>query len=227
MRSLVGVSAVMLILAGCGEGQSSKQDQPGGWLGQQDARELVSEKSCAGPFISDLKPIEHIHSHSTELLLQGRNKAFQDQVGNDTCNELSRYLSASTWAEQGRPVANDIRLLIDFGQHADNKEKSTIKINSAKLYFLDGSLSENMAKLEIRCLSPFHLQCLAAEEGSIACSDYKINYESQTCTFHGDVILVSYANHQRSDLQITGEISFSSDGTTSIKVNKAGWMVMR
>jgi hypothetical protein len=219
--------SIAVLAIGCGNNPSPNLDQPSDWLGQQNAGEIgLSGKSCTGPFISDLKPIEHIHSHSTELLLQGKNKPTQKTVDNDTCNELSRYLSASTWTEESHQFANDIRLLIDFGQHTDNMSKSTIRVNSAKLYFLDGSLGENMANVELRCPGSFSLQCSNIDGNSSSCSNYKISYESQTCTFRGDVIRITYANHKRSDLQIFGELSLNSGGNVSMIINKASWMVM-
>lgn len=227
MRLFVCAVAVIFTSA-CGENPSINPTQSGEILSEQNAAgEVLTRSSCNGPFVSDLTPVKtQARSHSTELLLQGNNKPVKNTADNNTCSELSRYLSTSSWSGDGHQISNDVRLLINFGQHVDNQSKPSLRVNSAKLYFLDGSLSENMANVELRCLGAFSLLCLTTDSDSSSCPNYKISYESQTCTFRGDVIQMAYANHKRSDLKITGELRLNSDGNASMKVDKASWKVM-
>lgn len=228
----LGLSVAVLAI-GCGN-NPNPSNQQGAWLGQQDAGEIrVPGGSCMGPFSSEMTPnFEGVHSYSTQVKFHGKNRPASGNTKNSACDELSRYLSASTWSEAGQQVANDMQMSIDFEKTTDSDNKPVVgvsiplRVKSAQLYFLDGSLTQKMADVELRCPGSFSLQCTKLDEYMDDCVDYKISYTTQKCTFRGDGTEVTYVNHKRSDLQFLGELSINGTGPASMKVNKASWMVM-
>jgi hypothetical protein len=232
MRCLSLIVAVTAI--GCGNNPGSNSEQPGGWLGQQNAGEIaLSGKSCEGPFTSEMTPdFEHLHAYSTEIAFRGKNRTAIESTNSSSCDELAKYLSASMWSENGQQFANDIRMTIDFQKNIDSNSDLEIgvpvpiRVGSAHLYLLDGSLTEKVADVELRCPGSFSLECTQLDHNQTDCVDFKISYPTQKCTFRGDGIEITYANHKRSDLQFLGDLFLNSNGTASMKIDKASRMVM-
>jgi hypothetical protein len=226
MKKLSLCAVILAFILGCGN-EPGPGISPEVLFARNGGEGDYASGSCTGPFISELKPSLKSSNYSTELFLGGTNKPLQAPVSKEICNELSRYLSSSTWMENGYKIENDVDLTINFGSSSDNSRKAAngggIRAASAELKFLDGSLTQKSAHVALRCPALFSLHC--PKEDSDDCFDYTISFGHQKCTFSGLVGNMVYSDHKRSTLEIFGEITFNNSGSASMVVTKASWMM--
>lgn len=227
MKMLSLCSVILVFILNCGNEPGSVMSSEV-LLAKNSGEGDYESDSCAGLFTSELKPsLNEMSNYSTELTLKGINKPIQKAINNEFCNELSRYLTAVTWVENGHKIENEISFKIDFGSSSDNSRKAAngggIRATSAELTFLDGSLTQKTAYVNLRCPALFTLHC--PKEDNNDCFDYSISFGNQKCTFSGLASEMIFSDHKRSALDILGEITFNNSGSASMTITKASWMM--
>jgi|GEM_PF-4976159 len=99
----------------------------------------------------------------------------------------------------------------------------TLRPAEAQITFIDGSLSEATASLDLRCPNAATVSCRATEIGAHKrCDSYFVDYKDQ-CIFRSTHAMYRFSDHNKTLMELAGEISLLSEGKAEIKFANVSW----
>jgi len=240
MRSLLFGCLSVAVLSGCGElGSLNLGEHPDWSMNNADWDNTGRARStaCQGAFVTPLIE-EKVKSYTPTIrfVASHRGSVINDLSSRSSlkerCDEAQNHLSGFSIKDGSRITKNNLRLDIKFGLPWEANDEMllgkvvNVRPTEASLEFTDGSLKDTMTDLELRCPGAATVSCRITEIGDYKkCDSYVVDYTDH-CTFRGSVLTYTFSDHQKTQVDIAGELHILGSGEAQLKFTKVAWTEM-
>lgn len=234
MKRLSGLSTALLFLLGCGNPESV--NLASGPSFAQDGLLASTASSCNESFTAPLTLTKTAGYGPVITFVAATTTAAGGQILSagatleERCSELKAHFSGSPLKDGSKIVPNKFSLDIHFDATGEQEEEMllgkavNLRVQRSSLSFTDGSFKNSLTDLELRCSGTASVTCQVKEIGDYkTCASYDIKYYDQ-CTFKSQLLLFSFSDHKRAQLDTIGNLSISTENGAYIKFNKMSWM---
>jgi hypothetical protein len=200
----------------------------------RDDTSHASRSTCQGAFVTPLIE-EKVNGYTPTIrFVASQRGSFIDGLTNrsslkERCDEEQNHLSGFSVKDGSRVIKNNLSLDIKFGLPWAVTDEMllggavSVRPTEAYLEFTDGSLKDTGAEIELRCPGAATVSCRITEIGDYKkCDSYVVDYADR-CTFRNSVIMYSFSDHQKTQIDIAGEIHISGNGEAQLKLTKVAW----
>lgn len=220
MKRLIGMP-LLLALAACGPDFTLP-----GAMGPVDKQDILKSitSECEGTYQTSLKEVKNA-SLSPKIILKATNHQVQDKKLPEDPSKQERCLEIANGLSQA-PV--DLKLEINFKDTLEQAEQmrngnpTSIRPDSARLEFTDGSFNNAYADLTLRCPDAATVACRPSADNDSPCESYDIIYVGK-CTFTSGMLFYTFSDLKKTTLDLKGEIDFFGSNGAEIRFTNISW----
>lgn len=232
MKAVIGTSLALLFICSCG-GQEQLDLKPS----QADYfNEATGGESCNEPIVASLMSVDPSgYSPKLKLVAKHRETYLDAKVDphiptEGRCVELRRHFSGMAITTSASIVPNELSIEIGFSPTAEQEAELllgkavSVRPDAASLVVTDGSLNSAHADLELRCPGSSLVSCRVKDLGGYKkCDTYDVKFVGR-CSFRAGLLLYSFADHKKGQLEVIGELNTAERGDSEIKFTKISWL---
>ncbi|HXW52880.1 MAG TPA: hypothetical protein VEL47_02115 [Myxococcota bacterium] len=237
MKIILFGCLLVTIISGCGDIGSINLGEGPDWLTNDagtNGTSYTGGYSCKSNFVTPLIEEKVSGYAPTIRFVASQRGSVIDSFSNrssvkERCDEIQNRLSGFSIKDGSRIIRNILRLDIKFELPWDATDEMLLgrtisaRPTQAHLEFTDGSLKDSMTSMELRCPGAAAISCRITEIGDYKrCDSYVVDY-SDHCTFRNSVVTYSFSDHQKTQLDIAGELHISGSGEAQLKFTKLAW----
>lgn len=233
MKTVIGTSLTLLFLCGCGE-QPERLDLHEGHA--EHFSDGALGEACNDPITASLIPAQVIgYSPKLKFVSRDRETYLDAKVdphmpNEGRCVELRRHFSGMAIVTSSSVVPNELSIEMGFSptaeQEAELLQGKTVSVRPDEANFVvtDGSLNSASTDLELRCPGSASVSCRVKDLGGYKkCDAYEVKFAG-LCSFRANLLLYSFADHKKAQLEVMGELKTSEHGDGEIKFTKVSWL---